>query len=59
MDAFNLDETVINHYKAFAGSFTKIRSHELKAKVDELYATDLPPESVQPSIQQLGLVPPD
>ncbi len=39
MDAFNLDETVINHYKAFARSFTNIRSQKLKAKVDELYAT--------------------
>ena len=39
MDVFNLDETVINHYKAFARSFTNIRSQKLKAKVDELYAT--------------------
>ena len=39
MDVFNLDETVIDHYKAFARSFTNIRSPELKAKVDELYAT--------------------
>ena len=39
MDAFDLDETVIERYKAFARSFTNIRSRELKAKVDELYAT--------------------
>ena len=39
MDIFNLDETVIDRYKAFARSFTKIRSRALKAKVDELYGT--------------------
>ena len=39
MDVFNLDETVIDHYKTFARSFTTIRSLELKEKVDELYAT--------------------
>ena len=39
MDVFNLDETVIEHYKEFARSFTNIRSQELKSKVDELYAT--------------------
>ncbi len=39
MDAFDLDETVIGRYKAFARSFTNIRSPELNAKVDELYAT--------------------
>ena len=39
MDAFDLDETVIERYKAFARSFTNIRSPELNAKVDELYAT--------------------
>ena len=38
MDVFNLDETVIDHYKTFARSFTNIRSPELKEKVDELYA---------------------
>ena len=35
MDAFDLDETVIGHYKAFARSFTNIRSPELNAKVDD------------------------
>ena len=39
MDVFDLDKTVIDRYKAFARSFTDIRSPELNAKVDELYAT--------------------
>ena len=39
MDVFDLNTTVIDHYKAFARSFTDIRSPELSAKVDELYAT--------------------
>ena len=38
MDVFDLDESVIDRYKAFARSFTDIRSPELNAKVDELYA---------------------
>ena len=38
MDVFDLDKTVIDRYKAFARSFTNIRSPELNAKVDELYA---------------------
>ena len=37
MDAFDLDETVIRRYTTFARSFTKIRSPELKKKVDGLY----------------------
>ncbi len=39
MDVFDLNTTVIDRYKAFARSFTDIRSPELSAKVDELYAT--------------------
>ena len=39
MDVFDLDKTIIDQYKAFARSFTKIRSPELKAKVDALYET--------------------
>ena len=39
MDVFDLDEAVIDRCKAFARSFTDIRSPELSAKVDELYAT--------------------
>ena len=39
MDVFDLDEAVIDRYTAFARSFTRIRSPELNAKVDELYAT--------------------
>ena len=38
VDVFDLDKTVIDRYKAFARSFTNIRSPELNAKVDELYA---------------------
>ena len=39
MDVFDLDKDVIDQYKAFARSFTRIRSPELKAKVDALYET--------------------
>ena len=39
MDIFDLDETIVNQYEAFARSFSRIRSPELKRKVDELYAT--------------------
>ena len=39
MDVFDLDETIVNQYEAFARSFSRIRSPELKRKVDELYAT--------------------
>lgn len=39
MDVFDLDNTVIDQYQAFARSFTKIRSPELEAKVDVLYET--------------------
>ena len=39
MDVFDLDEAVIDRYTAFARSFTRIRSQELNAKVDDLYAT--------------------
>ena len=34
MDVFDLDEAVTDRYKAFAPSFTDIRSPELNAKVD-------------------------
>ena len=37
MDVFNLDQFVINQYKAFSRSFTKIRSPEIASKVDALY----------------------
>jgi len=38
MDVFALDERLIEQYRAFARSFTRIRSLELKSKVDALYA---------------------
>ena len=38
MDVFDLDKTVIRRYTTFARSFTKIRSSELKKKVDGLYS---------------------
>ncbi|QEX18090.1 DEAD/DEAH box helicase [Hypericibacter terrae] len=38
MDVFSLDENLLNHYTSFARSFTRIRSLELKSKVDQLYA---------------------
>jgi ATP-dependent helicase YprA (DUF1998 family) len=37
MDVFNLDHFVIEQYKAFSRSFTKIRSTEIESKVDALY----------------------
>ena len=37
MDVFNLDHFVIEQYKAFSRSFTKIRSPEIASKVDALY----------------------
>ena len=39
MDVFDLDKDIIDRYKAFVRSFTKIRSPELKEKVDALYET--------------------
>ena len=37
MDVFDLDRFVINQYKAFSRSFTKIKSPEISSKVDALY----------------------
>lgn len=37
MDVFALDDRLIDQYRAFARSFTRIRSTELKSKVDALY----------------------
>ena len=39
MDVFDLDASVIDRYRAFARSFTKIRSPELNEKVNDLYGT--------------------
>ncbi len=38
MDVFNLRDTVINEYKDFATSFTKIYSSDIKTQVDAIYA---------------------
>lgn len=40
MDVFSLDQTVLENYQAFARSFAKIRSQDLKTRVEELYATN-------------------
>lgn len=37
MDVFNLDQFVIDQYKAFSRSFTKIKSPEISSKVNALY----------------------
>ena len=37
MDVFDLDQFVIDQYKAFSRLFTKIKSPELTSKVDALY----------------------
>ena len=37
MDVFNLDQFVIDQYKAFSRSFTKIKSPEISSKVNVLY----------------------
>lgn len=38
MDIFALDEELLDQYKAFARSFTRIRSKEIQQKVNDLYA---------------------
>ena len=37
MDVFELQKSVIDEYKKFSGSFTQIKSKEIKSKVDDLY----------------------
>jgi superfamily II DNA/RNA helicase len=37
MDVFNLDQFVIDQYKTFSRSFTKIKSPEISSKVNALY----------------------
>ena len=39
MDVFDLDETIIRQYETFARSFTRIRSQELKDRVNTIYET--------------------
>ena len=38
MDVFNLRDTVVNEYKDFATSFTKIHSPDIKSQVNAIYA---------------------
>ena len=40
MDVFDLDRRVVNEYSDFARSFTKMRSADIRARVDEQYASD-------------------
>ncbi len=40
MDVFDLNQSVLQQYQKFARSFTKIKSEELKKKVDALYETN-------------------
>lgn len=37
MDVFNLNQFVIDQYKTFSRSFSKIKSPEITSKVDTLY----------------------
>ena len=40
MDVFDLDCRVVSEYSDFARSFTKMRSADIRARIDELYASD-------------------
>ena len=40
MDVFNLDRRVVNEYSDFARSFTRMRSPDIRARIDEQYASD-------------------
>ena len=40
MDVFDLDRRVVSEYSNFARSFTKVRSADIKASIDEQYATN-------------------
>lgn len=40
MDVFDLDRRVVAEYSNFARSFTKVRSADIKARIDEQYATN-------------------
>jgi ATP-dependent helicase YprA (DUF1998 family) len=39
VDIFHLDRTLVDDYARFARSFTRIRATDIKAQVDEIYAT--------------------
>ncbi len=39
VNIFNLDESLIRDYERFARSFTQIRAEDIRAQVDELYAS--------------------
>jgi ATP-dependent helicase YprA (DUF1998 family) len=40
MDVFDLDRRVVSEYSDFARSFTKMRSTDIRARIDEQYASD-------------------
>lgn len=40
MDVFSLRDSVISQYKSFAKSFTKIKSDDIKEKIEAIYAQD-------------------
>ena len=40
MDVFDLDRRVVGEYSDFARSFTKMRSPDIRARIDEQYASD-------------------
>jgi hypothetical protein len=40
MDVFDLDRRVVSEYSDFARSFTKMRSADIRARIDEQYSSD-------------------
>ena len=40
MDVFDLDRRVVGEYSDFARSFTRMRSPDIRARIDEQYASD-------------------
>src|SRR5271167_1658885 len=40
MDVFDLDRRVVGEYSDFARSFTKMRSADIRARIDEQYSSD-------------------
>lgn len=39
MDVFDLDQTLLRDYERFARSFTRVRSAEIRAQIDQIYAS--------------------
>jgi hypothetical protein len=39
-DVFGLDRRVVGEYSDFARSFTKMRSADIRARIDEQYSSD-------------------